>query len=75
MKVTEALVEEFKELHSRYRKANERMLVLQASVVEGMRKIGKGCTTEASKMEFASLKKEIETILVRMKEICELLDK
>ncbi len=71
MKATESQIAEFRELHNRYRKANERMLVLQASVAEGMRKIGEGCTTEASKIEFASLQKEIERVLVRMREICE----
>lgn len=74
MKATESQKAEFRELHNRYRKASERMLVLQASVAEGMRKIGKGCTTEESKAEFVSLKEEIERILTRMKEICESLN-
>ncbi|MFH1663163.1 MAG: hypothetical protein ABH934_04525 [Chloroflexota bacterium] len=71
MKATEALVAEFIEMHNRYRKANERMLILQASVAEGMRKIGEGCTTEESKAEFATLQREIEMVLARMREICE----
>lgn len=75
MKAIKAQIAEFIEMHHRYRQANERMLVLQASVAEGMRKIGEGCTTEESKAEFASLKEEIERILARMKEICQSLNK
>ena len=71
MKATEYQKAEFRELHDRYRKASERMLILQASVAEGMRKIGEGCATEESKKEFASLQKEIELVLARMREICE----
>jgi hypothetical protein len=50
------------------------MLILQNSAVEGMRNLGVGCVTEKSREEFASLKKEIETVLGRMKEICSSLD-
>ena len=71
MKATESQKAEFRELHNRYRKASERMLVLQASVAEGMRKIGEGCATEESKEEFTSLQKDIEIVLSRMREICE----
>ncbi len=71
MKATESQKAEFRELHNRYRKASERMLVLQASVAEGMRKIGEGCATEESKEEFTSLQKDIEMVLARMREICE----
>jgi len=74
MKATKAQIAEFSQMHNRYRKASERMLILLASVAEGMRKIGEGCTTEASKAEFASLQKEIERTMARMKEICELLN-
>lgn len=73
MKATKTQIAEFAELHSRYRKANERMLILQATTVEGMRKIGEGCTTKESMAEFAELQKEIELILARIREICELL--
>jgi len=75
MRATENKQAEFQELHSRFRKASERMLILQASAAEGMRKIGEGCTTEEAKAEFAALKKDIEQILARMKEICESLSK
>ncbi len=75
MKATKEQIAEFIEMHSRYRKASERMLVLQASVAEGMRKIGEGCTTEESKAEFTTLKGEIEQILARMKQICDLSNK
>jgi len=75
MKATKEQIAEFIEMNNRYRKVSERMLVLQASVAEGMRKIGEGCTTEESKTEFATLKGEIERILARMKEICDSLNK
>jgi len=74
MKATESVIAEFVGLHNRYKKANERMLMLQGSAVEGMRKIGVGCITEKSKEEFVALKKEIESVLFRMKEICSSLD-
>ena len=70
MKATDALIAEFIDLHDRYKKADERMLMLQGVAVEGMRKIGVGCITEKSKVEFIALKKEIEAVLARMKEIC-----
>lgn len=74
MKATEKDIAEFVGLHNRYKKADERMLMLQGSAVEGMRKIGVGCITEKSREEFAALKKEIESVLSRMKEICSSLD-
>lgn len=74
MKATKSQVTEFIELHKRYQRANDRMLILQASTAEGMRKIGEGCTTEGAKMEFAALQKDIEQTLDRMKEICESLN-
>ena len=74
MKATESVIAEFVGLHNRYKKADERMLILQDSAVEGMRKIGVGCITEKSKEEFVALKKEIEFVLSRMKEICSSLD-
>jgi hypothetical protein len=74
MKATAALIAEFVDLHERYQKADTRMLILQNSAVEGMRNLGVGCVTEKSREEFASLKKEIETVLARMKEICSSLD-
>ncbi len=72
MKATmEAISAEFETLHSRYLKANERMVFLQAAAFEGIRKIGIGCITEKSRAEFASLQKEIVLVLARMKEICD----
>ena len=67
----EAKVAEFIELHNRYMEAHERMTFLQTTAIEGMRKIGVGCITEESRTEFAILQKEIGSVLVRMKEICE----
>ncbi len=75
MKATKAQAAEFMEMHNKYRRANARMLILQASVAEGMRKIGEGCTTEEAKAEFNSLQEEIEQTLSRMKKICESLNK
>ena len=66
---------EFKALHDKYLKANERMEILQATAVEGIRKIGVGCITEKSRAEFVALQKEIMSILARMKEICDKLHK
>jgi len=74
MKATESIIAEFIGLHERYKKADGRMLILQDLAVEGMRKIGVGCVTEKSKQEFTALKKEIESVLSRMKEICSSLD-
>ena len=73
MKATKSQIAEFSELHRRYREANDRMLVLQATAFEGMRKIGEGCTTKESMAEFAELQKEIGLILARIREVCELL--
>jgi len=74
MKGTESVIAEFVGLHNRYKKADERMLMLQDSAVEGMRKIGVGCITDKSKEEFVAQKKEIELVLARMKDICLSLD-
>ena len=59
------------ELHERHKAANEKILVLQATTIEGIRKIGTGCITEESRAEFASLEKEINDSLARMKAISE----
>ena len=74
MKATESVTAEFVGLRDRYKKADERMLMLQDSAVEGMRKIGVGCITDKAKEEFVAQKKEIESVLARMKEICSSLD-
>ena len=71
MAVPELVIDEFKELHEKYKAANEKILVLQATAVEGIRKIGVGCITEESRAEFISLEKEINESLARMREICE----
>ena len=64
---------EFEALHDRYLKANERMALLQATAVEGIRKIGVGCITQESRDEFVTLQKEIGLVLVKMKDICDTL--
>ena len=69
----EAMSAEFEGLHDRYLKANERMVFLQASALEGIRKIGVGCITKESKAEFAALQKEIVLVLAKMREICDTL--
>jgi hypothetical protein len=72
MKATmEAISSEFGLLHGRYLKANERMIFLQATAFEGIRKIGVGCITKESRGEFAALQKEITLVLAKMKEICD----
>ena len=68
---TEATLKEFIQLHHRFLEADKRMVVLQGAALEGMRKIGVGCTLAESKKEFKSLKKEIEQVLARMEEICD----
>jgi hypothetical protein len=74
MKATmEAISAEFEGLHHRYLKANERMVLLQATAFEGIRKIGVACITEKSRAEFAALQKEIVLVLAKMKEICDTL--
>lgn len=73
MKATQPIITEFSDLHNRYRNANERMTVLQATAIEGMRKVGVGCITEESRTEFAALGKEINLVLARMREICDAL--
>lgn len=74
VKATEAMVQEFSQLHQKYMEADKRMLILQGVALEGMRKIGVGCTPKESKEEFKTLKGEIERVLARMKEICESID-
>ena len=71
MAVSESIISEFTELHERYKTANAKILVLQATAIEGIRKIGVGCITEGSRAEFISLEKEINDSLARMREICE----
>jgi len=72
MKTTmETISVEFEALHYRYLKANERMLFLQASATEGIRKIGVGCITKESRAEFVALQREIVLVLAKMKEICD----
>ena len=66
---------EFEALHDRYLKANERMALLQATAVEGIRKIGVGCITQESRAEFATLQNEILLLLTKMKESCDTLHK
>ncbi|MFC1866002.1 hypothetical protein ACFLYB_04755 [Chloroflexota bacterium] len=74
MKATaDSISAEFETLHGRYLKANERMALLQATAAEGMRKIGVGCITQESRVEFVTLQKEIELVLAKMKEICDTL--
>jgi len=71
MKETEATIDEFIALHQRYLKAHKRLLILQTSAIEGMRKIGVGCVTEESRAEFSALQQEITSVLAKMKEICD----
>ena len=71
MAVPESVINEFTELHEKYKAANEKIMVLQATAIEGMRKIGVGCITEESRAEFISLEKEINNSLAGMREICE----
>jgi len=73
MEAKESVLREFSGLHNRYVKANERMLVLQATAVEGLRKIGTGCLTEEARTEFITLETEIGAVLSRMRTICEAL--
>ena len=71
MAVPETIISEFIELHENYKAANEKILVLQAMAIEGIRKIGVGCITEESRAEFIVLEKKINDSLARMREICE----
>ena len=73
METKESVLREFGGLHNRYMKANERMLVLQATAVEGLRKIGTGCLTDEARTEFIALETEIGAVLSRMRAICEAL--
>ena len=71
MKATEAILVEFIELHKRYMQAHERLVVLQTTAIEGIRKIGVGCITENSRTEFSALQQETNLVLAKMKEICD----
>ena len=71
MKATEAIIAEFIALHKRYIQAHERLMVLQTTAIEGMRKIGVGCITERSRQEFSELQEETRLVLARMKELCD----
>ncbi len=71
MKATEAITGDFIALHKRYLQAHERLLVLQTTAIEGMRKIGVGCITEKSRQEFSELQQEINLVLAEMKAICD----
>ncbi len=71
MGVSESIINEFTELHEKYKDASDKILVLQATAIEGIRKIGVGCITEKSRAEFMTLEKEINRTLARMREICE----
>jgi hypothetical protein len=71
MGVSQSVITEFSELHERYLAAHEKILVLQAMAIEGIRKIGVGCITEDSRNQFIALEKEIGQTLARMREICE----
>jgi len=71
MGVSESVITEFIDLHERYKSAHEKILVLQATAIEGIRKIGVGCLTEDSRSRFIELENEITQTLSRMREICE----
>jgi hypothetical protein len=71
MAVPESVIKEFTGLHEKYKAANEKIVVLQATAIEGIRKIGVGCITEESRAQFISLEKEINDSLARMRAICE----
>ena len=71
MKTTEAILAEFIELHKRYMQAHERLMLLQTTAIEGIRKIGVGCVTEKSRAEFSALQQETNLVLAKMKEICD----
>jgi hypothetical protein len=73
METTQSIVAEFSSLHDRYKRADKRITILQATAIEGIRKVGIGCITEGSRAEFAALEKEINLVLARMREICEAL--
>ena len=71
MKATEVITGEFIDLHKRYMQAHERLVVLQTTAIEGMRKIGVGCITEKSRAEFSELQAETNLVLAEMKKICD----
>ena len=73
MRATQPIIAEFSNLHDRFKKASNRIGVLQSTAIEGMRKVGIGCITDESRAEFANLEKEINLVLARMREICEAL--
>lgn len=70
MQASPQIISQFEELHKRYVKAHQRMNLLQQKAIEGMKHIGVGCIDEAARVEFDSLKSEIEITLAGMKEIC-----
>ena len=71
MKATEAILAEFIMLHKRYMQAHQRLMLLQTTAIEGIRKIGVGCITEKSRAEFSALQQETALVLTKMKEICD----
>jgi hypothetical protein len=71
VEATQSIITEFIGLHDRYNRASKRILVLQATAIEGMRKMGVGCFTDESRTEFTDLENEITLVLNRMREICE----
>ena len=71
--ISDSLIEEFAGLHEKYIQDSARMTELQRLALMEMREIGVGCANEKNKTEFANLKAEIETTLVRIKLICDTL--
>jgi hypothetical protein len=69
MKATEATIEELMALHKRYMQAHQRLVLLQTTAIEGMRKIGVGCITEKSRLEFSALQQETGLVLAKTNEI------
>jgi hypothetical protein len=65
MEAQESIMREFSSLHNRYVKASERMLVLQATVVKGLRKIGTLRWTEGTRTDFITQETEIGVVLSR----------
>ena len=71
MESTQLVSNEFTDLHNRFKVACKRISVLQATSIEGIKKVGVGCITEESRTEFAALEEEINLVLARMREICD----
>lgn len=67
----DSVIRDFAELHERYIKAHSKIIVLQATAIEGIRKIGVGCLTRETRDEFIALEKEINETLEGMRRICE----